>query len=138
MAGNSQSFRVENNDLVRATVADESAAEIRDEGDTMHSFQIRNTADDRAGVRIHDFDFRVVRDVETASGSIKCDVVPVFSGAGRSTEFVFLQQMVAALRGACEGKTAEQEDSTADAEALQIKKLHVRPPHNSWHNQEST
>jgi len=41
-----------------------ATAKIRDEGDTMDSFQISNTAEDRAAVSIHDLHFRVVRDVE--------------------------------------------------------------------------
>src|SRR5882762_2670166 len=122
---NFQSLQVENNGFVRATVADETAAKIRDEGDSMDSLQIRNTAEDRAAVSIHDLHFRVVRDVETTRGSIERDVVPVFFAAGRSAEFVFLQQVVAALRGTCEGKPAQEQDGTAHSKAEQIKKLHV-------------
>src|SRR6266849_9103958 len=117
VAGNSQGFRIENNGLVRPTVADKSAAESRDDGYSMHSFQIRNAADDRTGVRIYDFDFRVVRDVETASGSIECDVVPVFFAAGGSAQVVFLEQVIA-LRRTRVGKTAEQEEGTAYSEAV--------------------
>ena len=56
----------------------------------MDSFQISNTAEDRADVSIHDFHFRVVRDVEATRGSVECDVIPVFFAAGCSAEFVFL------------------------------------------------
>ena len=118
MPRNFQGFYVENNCLVRATVADESAAKIWDEGDPMNSFQIWNISDDRAAISIHDLHFRVVRDVETARGSIECDVVPVFLATGRSAELVFLQQVVTALRGICEGKTAEQQDGSAHSEVM--------------------
>src|SRR3981189_1102710 len=91
----------------------------------MDSLQVRNTAEDCARVRIHDLHFRVVRDVEATHGSIKRDVVPVFFAAGRSAEFVFLQQVVAALRRTCEGKPAQEQDGTAHSKAEQIRKLHV-------------
>src|SRR5260370_451316 len=116
--GHLQSLQIENNGFVGAAVADEAAAKIRDESDPMDSFQIRNTADDRATVSIHDFDFRVVRDEETTRGRIECDVVPVFFAAGRSAELVFLQQVVAALRRFCEGKTSEQQYGAAQCEAM--------------------
>src|SRR6266404_9023549 len=115
---NFQGRQVEDNCLVRATVADESAAKIWDEGDPMNSPQITDTSDDRAAVGIHDLHFRVVRDVETTRGSIECDVVPVFLAARRSAEFVFLQQVVAAVRGICEGKTSEQQDGSAHSEVM--------------------
>ena len=113
-----QGLQVENNGFVRATVADETAAKIRDEGDSMDSLQIRNTAEDCAAVRIHDLHFRVVRDVETTRGSIERDVVPVFFAAGGSAEFVLFQQVVAAFRGTCKGKTPEQQDGTAHSDAM--------------------
>src|SRR5437879_7554209 len=90
----------------------------------MYPFQIRYTADDRAAVSIHDLYFRVVRDEEATRGGIECDVVPVFLAPGRSAEVVSLQQVVAAIRGICEGKTSEQQDGTARSEATQIRKLH--------------
>src|SRR6266849_3281506 len=60
MAAHFQSLQVKYHRLVRATVADESPPKTRDERDAMHSFQIRDTANDRAVVRVHDFYFRVV------------------------------------------------------------------------------
>src|SRR5712664_1957308 len=123
--GNFQGLQIENNGFVGATVADETAAKIRDESDPMDPFQIRNTADDRATVSIHNFHFRVVRDVKTTRGSIERDVVPVFFSARGSAEFIFLQQMETALRGTCEGKTAEHQYGTAQSEAMQNRKLHV-------------
>src|SRR5260370_7966923 len=106
--GHLQSLQIENNGFVGAAVADEAAAKIRDESDPMDSFQIRNTADDRATVSIHDFAFRVVRDEETTRGRIECDVVPAFFAAGRSPELVFLHQLVAALPRFCEVHTSDQ------------------------------
>src|SRR5882762_5647283 len=90
----------------------------------MYPFQIRNTADDRAAVSLHDLHFRVVRDVETTRGGIECNVVPVFLAARGSAEFIFLQQVVAALRRICEGKTAEQQDGSADSQTMEFRKLH--------------
>src|SRR5712691_2130968 len=117
VAAHFQSLQVKYHGLVCATVADESPAKLRDERDAMHSFQIRDTANDRAAVGVHDSHFGVVRDVETARRGVKCDVIPVFFFAGRSAEFVFLQQVIPALRGSCEYKTAEQQGSTAHSQA---------------------
>ena len=60
VAAHFQGLEVKYHCFVRATVADESPAKIRDERDAMDSFQVRDAANDRAGVRIHDFHFRVV------------------------------------------------------------------------------
>src|SRR6266566_407330 len=92
----------------------------------MHAFQIRDTANGRAAIGVHDFHFGVVRNVETACGGVKCDVIPVFLSAGRSAKFVFPQQMIAALRGSREYKTAEQQGSTAHSEAAYSGIFHVR------------
>src|SRR6266478_3578282 len=117
VAAHFQSLEVKYHGLVCAAIADESPAEIGDERDAMHSFQIRDTANGGAAIGVHDFHFGVVRNVETACRGVKCDVIPVFFSTGGSAKFVFPQQVIAALRGSCKYKTAEQQGSTAHSQA---------------------
>src|SRR5260370_30496198 len=75
-AGGFQSFEIVDGDGVVAAIAGEAAAEVRSDGDAVHTVRVGNVAFDGVGVRVHDYGVRGMRDVDTAVVAVVLDIVP--------------------------------------------------------------
>ncbi len=77
MTGGFQRLQIEDNDFVGAAVADETMPEVVHHHDAVHALQVGDAANNRTAIRIHNFYFRVVRNIQTPGGSIERDVIPI-------------------------------------------------------------
>src|SRR4029077_6108522 len=106
--------------FVGTAIADETPAKMGDQRDAVDPFQIRNTAERRAAVRIDHLHLGVVRNVEAPRGRIKRNVIPILLAARRRAEVVFFQEMIAALGPAREGDAAKQKDRAEQGEKAKV------------------
>src|SRR5215831_6063867 len=88
-------LEIENNNLTRITISDETAAEIVEYNNTVAAFQIRDGPDDRAAVGFHHFDLGSMREIHTASRGIERDVVEILNTTGSGAEWNLLQEVIA-------------------------------------------
>src|SRR5437870_5722562 len=107
-----ESLQIEDHDLTRFTVCDESTTEIVDDNDTVAPLQIGNSANDRAFSGVDDLDLRSVREINAASRGIECDVVKILLPARSGPEWELLQKVIARRRARKNIGTKDQQAKT--------------------------
>src|SRR2546426_4728242 len=107
-----ESLQIEDHDLTRFTVCDESTTEIVDDNDTVAALQIGNGANNRAFIGVDHFDLTAVREINAASRVIECDVVKILLPARSGTEWDLLKKVIARGRARKNVGTEEQQVQT--------------------------
>src|SRR5262249_1038452 len=88
-------LEIEDNHLRRVTIANESAAKLRDQGNSVVTSQAADLADFDTVVCIHHYDFGSIRQVPPPPPRLGCDVVEILAAPSCRTERNFLEQVIA-------------------------------------------